>query len=573
MAAPHLSVSIGQFSSRGRKPVNQDAHGVHLPPPGRWATKGIAIALADGISSSEVSREASAVAVQSFLMDYFSTPETWSVRESAQRVLAAANAWLHAQTRRSQQRFDMDRGYVCTLSAVVVKSDVAHIFHVGDSRVCLLRGGTLERLTEDHSLWMSREHSYLSRALGISPHLEIDYRRRGLEQGDTLLLTTDGIHEYVGPDRMVQILAAGNGDMEAAARAIGQEACDKGSPDNLTVQIIRIDALPPPGAVEMLWRVADMPFPPPFYPGMVFEGYRLLRELYASHRSHVWLAEDAADGRRVTLKVPSVEVRQDRDHLNRLALEEWIARRVDNPHVLKAPPETRHRQSLYTVTEYIEGMTLAQWMKEHPRPAPEAVRNIVEQIVSGLRALHRKAILHQDLRPENILVDAAGKVTIIDFGAARVAGIGELDGIVHTDVLGTEQYSAPEYFLGEGGSVQSELFSLGVIAYQMLTGQLPYGTQIAGVRNRAALARLRYQPATAHNPDLPVWLDAVLHKAVRLQPDQRHAALSEFVHELRHPRQTGETPLLVALSADHPALFWKTACLLLFLLNCYLLAR
>lgn len=572
--ADALRVTIGQFSERGRKQVNQDAHGVHLPPPAKRVSKGVAFALADGISSSEVSREASAVAVQAFLTDYFCTPETWSVRESAQRVLMATNAWLYAQTRRSQHRHDMDRGYVCTLSAVVIKSSVAHVFHAGDSRVHLLRGEMLERLTEDHRLWMSRERSYLSRALGIAPHLEIDYRRRELERGDVLLLTTDGIHDYVASNRLAAIVSTCGGDLQCAARAIAAEAHRRGSPDNLTVQLIRVDGLPPPGAVEALWRAGDLPLPPRLHPGAVFEGYRIVRELHASHRSHVWLAEDdIAGGRPVVVKTPAVDVQQDRDHLNRLLLEEWIARRVDNPHVLKAPPETRRRQSLYTVGEYVEGRTLAQWMRDHPRPTLDTVRDIVEQIVSGLRALHRKGILHQDLRPENVLIDASGKVTLIDFGAARVAGIGELGGAGCAGLLGTEQYSAPEYFLGEEGSIQSELFSLGVIAYQMLTGQLPYGAQVAGIRNGSELLRLRYQPATMHNADVPVWVDSVLHKAVRPRPEQRHAALSEFVFELRHARQASERRALPVLSERHPALFWQVACLLLVLLNLGLLLR
>lgn len=147
------------------------------------------------------------------------------------------------------------------------------------------------------------------------------------------------------------------------------------------------------------------------------------------------------------------------------------------------------------------------------------MRGIVEQIVAGLRALHRKGILHQDLRPENVLIDAGGKVTLIDFGAARVAGIGEPGGAGHAAMLGTEQYSAPEYFLGEEGSVQSELYSLGVITYQLLTGHLPFGAQVAGIRSRSELTGLRYQPATTHNADIPVWLDSVLYKAVRPRPN------------------------------------------------------
>src|SRR3990172_6244224 len=120
-----LKISVGQHSDKGRKEINQDFHGVYIPKEPLLTSKGIAIALADGISSSDVSQIASEAAVTGFLEDYFCTSETWSVKKSAQRVLMATNSWLHSQTQQSQHRYDKDRGYVCTLSAMVIKSTTA----------------------------------------------------------------------------------------------------------------------------------------------------------------------------------------------------------------------------------------------------------------------------------------------------------------------------------------------------------------------------------------------------------------------------------------------------------------
>ena len=127
-----LTISIGQYSDKGRKQTNQDFHGALIPEEPLLSLKGIAVALADGISSSDVSQIASESAVKSFLTDYYCTSDAWSVKTSAQRVIAATNSWLHAQTRRSQYPYDKDKGYVCTFSAMVLKSTTAHIFHVGD---------------------------------------------------------------------------------------------------------------------------------------------------------------------------------------------------------------------------------------------------------------------------------------------------------------------------------------------------------------------------------------------------------------------------------------------------------
>src|SRR3982751_5328739 len=169
-----LQISIGQHSDKGRKQTNQDFHGALIPGEPLLSLNGIAIALADGISSSNVSHVASESAVKSFLTDYYCTSESWSVKTSAQRVLAATNLWLHSQTRRSQYSYDRDKGYVCTLSAMVIKSTTAHIFHVGDSRIYRLRGKTLEQLSTDHRVWIAQGQSYLGRALGFKPQLEID---------------------------------------------------------------------------------------------------------------------------------------------------------------------------------------------------------------------------------------------------------------------------------------------------------------------------------------------------------------------------------------------------------------
>src|SRR3954470_4605420 len=140
-----LKVSIGQHSDKGRKETNQDFHGAVIPEQPALNLKGITIALADGISSSSVSRIASESAVKSFVTDYYCTSDSWSVKTSAQRVISATNSWLHAQTRRSRNPYDPDQGYVCTLSALIVKSTAAHLFHVGDSRIYRMNGRGLEQ--------------------------------------------------------------------------------------------------------------------------------------------------------------------------------------------------------------------------------------------------------------------------------------------------------------------------------------------------------------------------------------------------------------------------------------------
>ena len=556
--------------------MNQDFHGALIPEEPVLSTKGIALAVADGISSSGVSGVASASAVRSFLADYYCTSEAWSVKTSAQRVIAAANSWLHAETRRSQYAFDRDKGYVCTLSAMVLKSGTAHIFHVGDGRICRVAGRSLEQITGDHRVALSSEQCYLGRALGISPHVEIDYHVVRIEPGDVFVLTTDGVHDHLRADVITGEIAASPDDLDGAARRIIEKAHAAGSPDNLTIQIVRIDALPPPGEPGgPLDPASDLPPAPPLDAGTVFDGYKVLRPIHGSSRSHVCLASDIETGAAVVLKTPSIDRRDDPAYLKRFMMEEWIARRLDSPHILKAYPQTRKRSHLYLVLEYVDGQTLAQWMLDHPAPELDTVRRLVEQIAKGLAAFHRKEMVHQDLRPENIMVDAAGTVRIIDFGSTKVAGIAELEpDLDGAEQLGTAQYTAPECLLGDPATPRSDIFSLGVVAYQMLTGgRLPYGADAARLRTKPQQRALRYRPAKDLRPSLPGWIDAALKKAVHPFPLKRYEVVSELVYDLRHPNPTFAARA-VPLVERNPLLFWKALSLVLALaLLCLLAGR
>jgi serine/threonine protein phosphatase PrpC len=572
-----LSVSIGQYSDRGRKEINQDFHAASIPGEPQLSTKGIALALADGISSSDVSQIASQAAVKGFIEDYYCTSDAWSVRQSAMQVLAATNSWLYAQTRQSQYRFEKDKGYVCTFAAIILKSTMAHLFHAGDSRIYHVRDGRLEVLTEDHRYWISNEQSYLTRALGIDQRIDVEYRALAMEVGDVFILMTDGVFEHVSSAFVVDTVRSLSGDLETAARLMAEEAYTQGSTDNLTVQILRVDSLPLPEAQAISLHLSGHPFPPELDARMEFDGYRILRSLHISHRSHVWLALDTDSQKQVVIKVPSTEHREDPAYLERFLLEEWIARRINNPHVMKPCFTNRKRSYQYIVFEYVDGQTLAQWMLDNPEPGLNAVREIIGQVAKGLQAFHRLEMLHQDLRPENVMIDSAGVVKIIDFGSVHVAGIAEIGQQANAEsILGTEQFSAPEYFLGEGGSTRSDLYSLGAMAYQLLSGRLPYDGQVSRARSVAAQHKLVYEPIrNAHRP-VPGWVDDAIRKAIQLDPYKRYGELSEFVYDLSHPNSLFLSRSRPPLIERNPAGFWKGVSALLaiaLLIALYQLSR
>jgi serine/threonine protein phosphatase PrpC len=560
-----LRICAGQATEAGGRPANEDCMGLRIPEPPLLTFKGAAAVIADGVSSAEAGREASETCVQSFLTDYFSTPEPWSVRTSAQRVLTALNRWLYSQGRHLPEA---RRGYITTLSILVVKSERAHVFHVGDSRIYQLRAGRLSQLTTDHCAAVGTRETYLTRAMGMDVRLEIDYSEIELRRGDLFLLTTDGVHGYLPHETLRQVALQAGDDLEAACRELLARAAEAGSPDNRTCQMLRVEQLPLENPDEVYRRLSELPFPPPLAPGMRVDGYEVEAELHASSRSQVYRVRDPASGQRYAMKTPSVNFEDDESYIDRFLIEPWIGRRIHSPHVARVIEPPRPASCLYYLQEYVQGCTLGEWMSAHPQPEIRAAVALIEQIGRGLQAFHRRETTHRDLKPDNVMIDREGVAKIIDLGACHIAGIHEIALPIPRDsVLGTARYAAPECRMGFGAHPRADLFSLATIAYELLTGALPYGSAIETARSPADFARLRYTPSYTHNPMIPVWLDAALRRAVALEPEARYGELSEFLADLRKPNPRYLREVRAPLVERDPARFWQRTALALVLLE------
>ncbi len=555
-----LRIDAGQATSSGEKPANEDCMGLRLPEGIALTMKGVAAVIADGVSSAEAGREASESCVQSFLNDYYSTPESWSVRNSAQAVLIALNRWLYS---RGHGMVEAHKGYVSTLSALILKSHTAHLFHVGDTRIHRIRDNALEQLTRDHVTQISEKDTYLSRAVGMDVRLEVDYRALELQAGDIFLLTTDGVHDFVDASTLVQRIAHGS-DLEAICQDLIGIAQAAGSIDNLTCQLVRVQALPPEDANAVHRRLTQLPFPPPLEPGMKVDGHLIEKEIHASNRSQLYLVTDTESKRRLVMKTPSVNFEDDPAYIERFVMEPWIGRRVANRHVVEIVESERRQSFLYYLMEYVDGPTLRQWIDEHRQPEIVEVLAIVDQLAAGLQAFHRKETLHQDLKPENIVFDCGGVLKIVDFGSCQIAGIQEIAAPIERDhVLGTARYSAPEVRIAESAGIRSEIFSFGTLVYEMLTHELPYGEKIENANSQAAFERLKYVPSHHRNPMVPVWMDGALRTAVSIPWRRRYRELSELLYDLRHPNATFLRTSPRPLIERDPLRFWKGLALLL----------
>ncbi|WP_286830835.1 MULTISPECIES: bifunctional protein-serine/threonine kinase/phosphatase [Kordiimonas] len=554
-----LSITIGQYSDQGAKDRNDDSYGVLVPEGALLDNKGIAAAIADGLSVSQAAKEASETCIKSFLADYYDAPASWAARTAASRVLSATNRWLNGQ---SLARFGSDLDMASTFSGLVLKGGTAFIFHVGDSRIALLRGGVLEPLTQAHKISSEAGREFLSRAMGAGTHLDVDYRTLALETGDIFFFSTDGLHDYVSDDEVARCIEASDGDFDKAAQELVEQALAEGSPDNVTCQIICVDAVGTRDEDAFHKTLTELPFPPDLEAGMRLDGYRIIRELHLSPRSQVYLAVDDETGDKLVLKTPSVNYRDDPVFLECFSREEWVGQTVTSPHVARTIVPKRQRQFLYTLVEYVEGQTLGQWMADNPSPELNAVRDIVDQIIVGVRALHRKEIIHQDLKPDNIMIDRDGTVKIVDFGSVRILGLEEAaPEFAPEHAMGTVGYVAPELVNGSRANQQSDLYAIAAITYEMLTGELPYRR---GFQSARQVKKAAYQSLRQVRPDVPTWVDGALEKAVSKDPATRQAALSELAVDLRKANvnfTSTDRPFI----EKNPIAFWQTVSCLLFL--------
>ena len=560
-----LQLSLGQASFAGVKADNEDSIGIRVPEGNLLTTKGACAVIADGVSAAEAGKEASDTCVTNFLSDYFSTPDTWTVKKSAHQVLIALNRWLYGQ---GQRFLSAEKGYVSTLSIAVFKSQTAHLFHVGDTRIYRFRKGELEQLTHDHATRINDANAYLTRAMGLDMRLDVDYRSVDLEQGDIFFLSTDGVHDFITRSAIVSVLSRVDSgeevDFEAACNQIIAEALEGQSTDNLSCQIIRIDGLPSRDSEDLYRKLTELPFPPDLAAGMILDGFRVEEEIHASNRSQLYRVVDTADNQPCVMKTPSVNFEDDPAYIERFIMESWIGSRIDSPYVIRVVKTERSRSCLYYLTEYIDGVAITEAASQKS-PADIAGRvALFDQIVKGVRALHRRETLHQDLKPDNILVSAGGKVTIIDFGSCFVAGIAEIAAPIERDkILGTAGYTAPEVVLGRKPTMRSDLFSIAVIFYEMLTGCAPFEGRLETCRSLRDYCALDYIPSYHFNPHVPVWMDGAIKKALSVSPELRYQDVSELLYDIERPNPAFLKSEALPLMQRNPLRFWQALAALL----------
>ncbi len=564
-----LAVVYGGYTTAGLKEENQDAFAAYQPTLGITRYKGIAACVADGVSCSENAQHASTTSVTTFLKDYYSTPDSWDVKTAGQRVLGPLNAWLYHH---GQQASAKHNALVTTFSGVVLKSNTAHIFHVGDSQILRLRDHTLEPLTRAHTHQHGNGQALLSRALGMDSNLDIDYRTTDIQVGDLLVATTDGVHGFINDAELKQLLAplqkvatTSQAEIEQIAKAVVNLALSHGSNDNLTCFILRVNSVPAKNIDEAHQELTTCKIPPALKVGDKIDCFQVEQVIYAGTRSHLYQVINRRNQQRYVLKAPSLNFAEDLVYLEGFVREQWVGNRIDHENIMRIFPAEPNGQFLYHTCEEIKGATLRQWIHDHPQASLHDVRAIVEKIIQALRVFQRAGIIHRDLKPENIMITTAGQVKLIDFGTVSVRGLAEINSPIKEDApVGSVNYIAPETVVDGTAIMQSDLFSLAVMVYEMLSQALPYKMEKVHRRGAKSVTEWQYESLREHRPDLPLWLDLALEKACHPSYKQRYDAYSEFWTDLQKPnpelmQSYNRRPLL----EQNPSRVWQMMSLIL----------
>lgn len=555
-----LQVVAASLSETGRKSpaINEDFAATLIPNEEHLLRcKGVVAAVADGVSSAGAGREASQEVVERFIAEYFQTPDTWSVSHCGENILSTVNLRLY---RRSHDYGAEGKGFLSTFSTVVIKGHTAHFFHIGDSRIYRLPADSneLECITRDHSRSVGEGQSFLTRAIGMDNHLPLDYGRVDINAGDRLFLSSDGVHDFIEADNLAAILNVRQAP-EECCRILLDTALDNGSDDNLSAVVVDIQSLADAQSGHQNDNIKRLPFPPDdLAADMVLDGYKIVKELFASSRSHLYLVEDTVDGLRYAMKVPSRNFEEDVHYIDRFVQEEWIGLRITSPNVVKVIRVKRERTALYYVMEFVSGCSLDRWMQDHPVPSPKKAIAIIEQVATGLQAFHDNEAIHQDLKPANIMVCEDGRVVLVDFGSVYVAGLAELRRMdAFDEALGTASYADPMYLQGENPGIAGDVYSLATISYEMFTGSLPYGAAVEEFTSAAQYHRKKYLCASDLNPVVPLWFDRALEKGVKFDLQERYSTVAAFYQDLRNPNPEFLRDDPPSQGGSNSLLFWK----------------
>ena len=559
--ATRLELRFGIATDIGPREANEDYAAFYVGDPGEQARLGAVAVIADGVGGAQGGRVAAELAVRSFVEGHLGQNATLGIQRNSARTIEAFNSWAHAVGSRDPSL----AGMATTLTALVLRGRRVHVIHVGDTRAYRWRDGALDRMTIDHAMAGAGLRHILTRAVGADESIRIDYASDTVRLFDRYLLCSDGIHGGVSDDMLRGILGQRSAP-EETARALVAAGLAARTGDNATALVIDVIGLPPADPADLAFAAAGLALLPVPKTGAVIDGFHLRAMLADGRYTRVFEAEDTIEKRRVVLKFPKAITGAEGVLRDAFLREAWIAARIRSPWIGETIELSPERQTgLYTAMPFYEGETLERRLSRPPRLSLTAGLDYAIKLAGGVAALHRAGIIHRDIKPDNVILEAIRDhqvpgLRLVDLGVARLP---HMEDIPAPYAPGTPSFMAPELFSGAVGDERSDQFALGVTIYRMFTGEYPYGEIEAFSHPRFK----RATPLTKYRPDLPAWLDEALARSTAADPDDRFGDVFEFIFALEHGaiRAAPSSPRRLPLYERNPLLVWKIVAALLAL--------
>ncbi len=552
-----LQITIGQASETGPRERNEDYCGAVTPTDGQLATKGVLLAVADGVGGNAGGREAAEMTVRGVLSDYYATPETWGITTALDKVLTALNRWVIAQANSHGEM----AGMATTLALLVLRGKRYTLAHIGDSRIYRLRGSDLQQLTTDHVWDRPDMRHVLKRAVGLDQQLLVDYAEGELQAGDVFALMSDGVWEPLGQADIHEILQLYHSPQMAADDLVKRALANSGQ-DNATALVVRIEKTGEDNLADLVAEAKRLRVPPRLKVGEQLDDFEVLELLHESRASLLYQVKNLANGQVCVLKTLQPLLADDEESCNGLLNEEWLGKRVLSRYFSQIlPVATERRSCLYYVMSWHAGATLQQKLDIGQHFSAPDVGSAGLRLAKGLGALHRLNIIHRDIKPANLHQGDDGKLRILDLGVATSPGT---SGSQPAGNPGTPSFMAPELFAGETANAKSDLYAAGITLYHLLTRRYPYG-EIEPFQHPRFGDPV---PPTRYRPDIPQWLENIVLKAIAHDPKLRFETAEEMVLALEvGERKPILPPPRTPLLGRDPLLVWQWIAIFSLLLN------
>lgn len=487
-----LPFKIGQSLRRVDAHAVPEGFSFNIPQGDLLAKKGAVFAF---VNSQEEGADCRVIA-RRLVNDYSATSHLWSVTEAIERVLAVTQTFLSR----------------CSFTLLVIKGTAAYVVQHGSTALVRYRHGDVESFANPGGDRVKKLETAAGDVFCVAPFALCDH------------LLSSG---------MIDCIKAMEEDLNHTAHGM---VSSMGSRDpKLPSSVALIEVVDLPQALLQQAAQETLPILPTLCEGDKVDTYTVQSLISESLRSRVYRVTDGEQS--LVMKCP---IESDNGHMDRdgFLLQEWLLQRLDHTGLVQPAIQTSRRESMYLVTQYIEGRTLGQWLFDAKPSVPQII-DVIEQLGRVLLCMHRAGVYHRAIGMDNCVIDDKQHVCVVDISAAYIQGVGAC-GPVPRELLGAVSL-APELASGEPGCEASDQYMLAALAYTMLSGG-------------EAPSRQRYQPLASYHASLHPGIDTCLKRALKADPFERFGDMGEFLHALTHlPATSTFSPMQQRI----PTAFWQ----------------